>query len=344
MESVNKMDTDNADLSKGSWELEKCHEVIQTLTEDEIEIAARTSYAYFLSVDEISRKLHYGTDEDQTLASSPDEKDKIVIAMARRFLTVEYWNTKKASKKMKDAVRFRDDIKVDVIRRCFYVKDEDLPDDSSRELHSAYRRGITQRLSKGNYFVRGSDKKGRSLHNLIIKKDVMNDQNFNPDWYLIAHVYTLERALARAERISLKLDDSPHDYEDKDKPIQPVIVCFDYLGYTRSQNEPPVYLVKKLLFCLRDDYPELIQHILLFDAPVIFKIFYTIVRPFIDPFTKKKVKFVSGDDNKMNTIGPIVSPDQAMKFMLPGASRESDEVDMLKYLTEIPFDYDVDGY
>ena len=57
-----------------------------------------------------------------------------------------------------------------------------------------------------------------------------------------------------------------------------------------------------------------------------------------NPITKEKVKFVSGDETKIEMIGPYIDVDQAMPFLLPGG-KQIEPVNLQRMLYEIPFDH-----
>jgi hypothetical protein len=124
--------------------------------------------------------------------------------------------------------------------------------------------------------------------------------------------------------------------------VEKVNVVFDYEGYRADKHEPPLSLIKELLFCLRDHYTERLQHMYFVNAPLRFRAFWAMLKPFIDPVTKRKIQFVSGNNQKRNVFHSSVSSDQAMRFMhLDGL--KPDDYDIEKWTYMIPFDHDVDG-
>jgi hypothetical protein len=74
------------------------------------------------------------------------------------------------------------------------------------------------------------------------------------------------------------------------------------------------------------------------DAPYVFRVFYAMVYPFIDPFTKKLVKFISGDEAKRKEVSLELFPsEELMPYMHPDGKR-SKPLDVKSYLYDIPFD------
>ena len=300
-------------------------EMVESLSADEKERAARTSYRYFVASD------------CQSGDQPPNEQIRLRFAkrMARRHLEAEKGNSALALRKMRDTLHYREEMRVDVIRRCFYHVPEKRDDGHASggaedgdgalaDPHSPYRERLGNELTEGNIFVRG---RGRAGHPLLCVLTHKYASGFSQDWYMKYNIYTLERALAVAER-------------ESDGRLEKVIAAFDFGQYT-NRFRPPLGLSKDLLFCLRDHYPERIECIILVDTPVVFRAFWKLLRPFIDPNTKGKIRFVTGDDEKTAVVGDLVDPSCAMPFMIPGGKLES-ELDMERYLYGTPFDRTVE--
>jgi len=62
----------------------------------------------------------------------------------------------------------------------------------------------------------------------------------------------------------------------------------DFVGFSLF-NQPPWKTSKETLDILQNHYPERLANALLYDPPYIFRAFWTAIKPFIDPKTKKKV-------------------------------------------------------
>jgi len=93
---------------------------------------------------------------------------------------------------------------------------------------------------------------------------------------------------------------------------------------------------------LRDHFPELIHNIYLMDAPYTFRVFYSMIYPFIDSFSQKLVKFISGDEAKRKDVSSELYPlEELMPYMHPDG-KSSKALDVKAYLYDIPFDYAFD--
>mmetsp|Transcript_35989 Transcript_35989/g.78835 ORF Transcript_35989/g.78835 Transcript_35989/m.78835 type:complete len:326 (+) Transcript_35989:1-978(+) len=286
--------------------------MVEALTDEEKEKAARTSYRYFIA-----------SISSETPPPSAAERDRCAKLMARRHLVADKGDRKVALEKMRNTLDYRDKLNVDIIRRCFYYKDEEFAnggDQSLKEIYEYHREGLRRELSEGKLFVRGRTRGGHPLYCILTHKFTTG---FRAEWYMKYNIYTLERAIAIAEH-------------ETDGHVEKVCVVFDFGRYS-SKLRPPLGLSKELQFCLRDHYPERVGRVLLIDTPFIFRAFWTLIRPFIDPNTKNKISFISGEEEKRMVVGSIIEEKDAMPFMLPGAKLTND-VDIDAYLHSTPFD------
>eukprot|EP00591_Stephanopyxis_turris_P001687 CAMPEP_0195515752 /NCGR_PEP_ID=MMETSP0794_2-20130614/6713_1 /TAXON_ID=515487 /ORGANISM="Stephanopyxis turris, Strain CCMP 815" /LENGTH=322 /DNA_ID=CAMNT_0040644227 /DNA_START=28 /DNA_END=996 /DNA_ORIENTATION=- len=287
-----------------------CHEMVLNLTQDEKEHAARTSYKYFmLSISQTGSK------------PSEAEQLKCAMAMAKRHLIAENGDQECALKKMKNTIQYRKDINVDGIRRAFYEKEG--PDEEKNKEYQHIRNNLEHQMSTGIVHVRGYDTRKAANYIAFPRLKISDD----PEWYIKANIYTLERALACSERAS-------------EGEVEKVCCFFDYSGY-KSKHSPPVTLIRDLFFCLRDHYPERMKHVFIVDAPVIFRSFWYLIRPFLDPVTKSKVKFVAGEVQKQEVFAGIINKDQAMNFMYPDGGKTK-EMNVMEFLYDIPYDHAFD--
>jgi len=281
-----------------------CDRIVASLTDAEKETAARSSYKYFKAC--ISGK-----------ETNEETRKAFASKMARRHLVAEKGDEERATQKMKAAIEYREKMQVDVIRTCFEKKN--FKDEEEKELYEKYRTALDRELSEGKLFTRGHDKEKRALYIALTHKYLSYDH----DWYMQYNIYTLERAIALTE-------------EATNGAMEKIVAVFDFGHYT-SKNQVPISLSKEISFCLRDNYPERVEKILMIDAPFVFRAFYKLVSIFIDADTREKIVFVTGEEEKAAKVGEFISKDQAMPGFLPGGELVED-LDMKKYLYEVPFD------
>mmetsp|Transcript_45309 Transcript_45309/g.138012 ORF Transcript_45309/g.138012 Transcript_45309/m.138012 type:complete len:99 (-) Transcript_45309:259-555(-) len=91
------------------------------------------------------------------------------------------------------------------------------------------------------------------------------------------------------------------------------------------------------MFILRDHYPECLEHVFVIDAPLAFRAFWILIKPFIDPVTKSKVVFLTGEEAKNEKLGGLVEECQAEPFMLSTGKMENN-IDVEAFLCQTAFD------
>jgi CRAL/TRIO domain len=136
--------------------------ILNQLTEGELEIAARTAYAYTQdsSRDNCKRKLY-------------------ASHMAQRYLNSKS-DSDKALQFMKATIQFRKDVDIDNL----------IP--AAKDPRSDYHILLSKFLYTKQSFVQGYDKQGRSTY-VFVPRLV---QDHDPEWTRKGHVWSMERAIA----------------------------------------------------------------------------------------------------------------------------------------------------
>ncbi len=267
--------------------------IFRRLSDEQIEIAARSSYRYLVGSINGS--------------ASKDDRDKHAKAMISRYLQVEQklhahslseqWESI-AFEKMTKTLAFRVEKNVDGIRLCFDKvpsssssaenEEEKKADDShveeTRKERTRIRMGLEDRFQNGASVVRGYTKDGRALFLNFPRTETC----WNEEFFITGNIYTIERALACTER-------------NTDGEKSKIVVMYDYNGYA-MKNSPPTQLVKKLLYNLRDHWPERLEHVFVVDAPFIFRAFWAVIKHFIDPITKELVSCSTDCDDLLSMV------------------------------------------
>eukprot|EP00586_Coscinodiscus_wailesii_P017651 CAMPEP_0172504338 /NCGR_PEP_ID=MMETSP1066-20121228/177756_1 /TAXON_ID=671091 /ORGANISM="Coscinodiscus wailesii, Strain CCMP2513" /LENGTH=314 /DNA_ID=CAMNT_0013280487 /DNA_START=62 /DNA_END=1006 /DNA_ORIENTATION=+ len=290
---------------KDNDERKKCQTMIENLTNEEKEEAAHSSYAY------------YTLSTTPPATNCPQARDEAAMKMARRHLVAEKDNMDKALEAMKETITFRKERQINDIRSAFQDI-SDTPNDRTSKIRSHYRAEIESELSKQAQVVYGYDKQGSA----IIIKFPRYDSNTDIDSFIDTHIYIAERAIACTE-------------SKTNGGLETICVVLDYADYSRG-NLPPVKMVIHLVGVLQKHYPERLAYCALVGAPVMLRGLWRILKPFVDVDTRKKVKFVNTQEQKQEILGPLISEDEAMPFMLPGGKLES-SVDVKQFLYEILF-------
>jgi len=286
--------------------------IVQSLSDAEKEIAARVSYRYYLAATTPSSEN-----------PSEVERDDLAIELAKRFLVVTSGNVDLATTKIKSTLKYRHEVlRIDDIRKAFLQSDDDTATGGEEnERLAAIRHGLEQQIEGTKIFIRGYDNDRypimRSINATHLK--------WNPDYFTMLYEVMMDRALAATER----------NHGGKYTKIS---ATFDFNGYT-YKNQTPISRAKHLIFTLRDHYPEFVEHIFIMDAPFIFRFFWAIIRPFIDPITKRKIKFVKRKSTDSALLN-YMSDEAIIPF---GKGKTAEDIDLKKYLVSTPYDHDIEG-
>ena len=137
------------------------------------------------------------------------------------------------------------------------------------------RRIIEHENTTGKIYARGYDKNNRAILYFCPGLENSSDRDNN-----MKHlVYQLERGIACTQRKS---------------GLQKYVIVLDFRGYKLS-NAPPMSTTKMTAEILQNHYPERLLRFFICNPPIIFRVFWKMVSPFIDPVTKDKIKFIHGD-------------------------------------------------
>lgn len=280
--------------------------MIEHLSEDEKDTAARSSYAYF---KDCSRT---GGAQKTT-----DDRDRAAKAMAARHLRADDYDVETAQRHFKATIQWRQDRRLDVLRHCF----EETSDEAI-----AFRQRLQNFIGdKGKLVIQGFDKDHRACWHTVGRHSPDGTQT-DHDGCMIAHFYMLERAIACSEARSLKY---------RSVVQETVIVSVDFQGFEK-QHAPLLHTVKDLLFGLRDHYPERLFRVYFVDAPLVFRGLWNIIKPFVDKDTKAKFQFVTGTTQRAIVFTEAMGVDQCMPYQHNNGELSS-AIDMDKFYN-LPFD------
>jgi len=239
-------------------------ELLKSLTDEEVEVAARSSYKYLLM----------SISKDESKKPPPELREDIALNMIKRHLIQAKGDKVKALKQIKSTIQFRQDMNADAMRLCHYNLE------SGNAEYEKLRNVLDKELETPVWQIRGKDGKNRTPVNAIVA--FKNDGRFDPVEYVRIHMYFIERALACGERLRNSTDDDTFS------------VYTDCSGFFPG-CAPPLGVSRGILNLMALHYPERLQNFYLVDTPVIFRVFWKIIKPFIDPKTKNKFIFVTGE-------------------------------------------------
>jgi len=177
---------------------------------------------------------------------------------------------------------------------------------------------------KQNSFVRGHEKGGRSIIILRSRSAADTDE----EEFITSTIHTMERAIAVTE----------HDTNSKQEKV---MVVLDF-GEFKSSLSPSLHSAKRMSAILQNHYPERLYKLIVIDPPFWMRTMYNLLKPFLDPETKKKFMMATGDKQKENMFKELVDDAQAMPFMIP-SGKLTDPVDIEHFLKVVPFHCPYDG-
>lgn len=188
-------------------------------------------------------------------------------ASIARNLRARNWNVKKATKMLKDTLKWRKDYKPDEIKW----------DEVASEAE-------TGKIYRSNY----TDKHGRPV--LVMRPRCQNTKSTRSQIKYL--VYCMENAIMNL----------PENQEQ-------MVWLIDFDGYTMSSIS--IKSTRETAHVLQNYYPERLGIAILYNPPKFFEPFWTIAKPFLEPKTVNKVKFVySSDPNTMNIMKDLFDMDQ----------------------------------
>lgn len=248
----------------------------------------------------------YFTTQESTI------RESMAVDMARRYLVAEKGDETLALNKMIATIKYREEMNVDALRRCCYDDgDEKMKAIMERELATPYT------------FIRGYDKQNRVCFQATIDQ---KDPPFHPRDFIMLHIYMAERANACVEKKNWNSDQTNDKW----------CVIIDYNGFTLSKA-PPLSISKAIINLLQHHYPERMAVCYAVDAPLAFRVFWKLIQPFIDPVTKSKIVFVTGEAQKRKVLSSVLNEDQALPRVLP-EGKLTNPLDVKKFLFGTPFD------
>ncbi|MQM01982.1 hypothetical protein Taro_034742 [Colocasia esculenta] len=172
-------------------------------------------------------------------------------ASITRYLKARNWNTKKASKMLKDTLEWRLEYKPEAIRW----------EEISHEAK-------TGKIYRADYL----DKFGRPV--LVMRPGFQNTNSAKGQIKYL--VYCLENAVFNLA-----------------EGQEQMVWLIDFQGW--SMASVSVKVTRETAHVLQDHYPERLGLGIFYNPPMLFESFWKIVKPFLDPKTYKKVKFVYSD-------------------------------------------------
>jgi hypothetical protein len=287
--------------TKSHQQGQQCHElrdtnaninyIISQLSHDELETAARSSYEYMIN-------------------PVPSLRNQYARKIVQRYLVSKRGKVELALEKVKQTLKFRQDIGIEELITAFDGNN----DDCNKTNDTANL--LKKHLSTKKYLVRGFDKEGRSTLYFIPRLVDGHDS----EWTLKESIYSIERAIACSRA--------------KDHTINAVV---DFSGFHMTTHSPPLDIGKQFLTTLRSHYAGQIHRIYLTDTPFSFCMLWNIFSPFVGTTTRDKIKFINGARRKERELSPMYDAEEVPAWFLPGG-KSNRPLDIDEYLHILSFD------
>jgi hypothetical protein len=186
-----------------------------------------------------------------------------------RYLRARKSNFEAAKKMLEETLKWRQSFGIKSMHTKGWVKE------------------IERETFTGKTYVNGFNAQG----NCILYMRPRRENTFDHDSNLKHVVYNLERCIATMKK-----------NKDASGPNQgKLILLIDFAGYS-TLNAPPMKTSKETLSIIQNHYPERLHKAFIMRAPWIFSAFWTMVSPFIDPVTSRKIAFVKGTPEVMGKV------------------------------------------
>jgi len=293
--------------------------VLQQLSVDEVETAARVSYQYCTQLSShphhniyyARRLIQRHISDHSVLKKGRKDHDTVIVAIVQATL-----------QKVRTTLSFYRDKRIhETVRTLLFDNHHHHHHhhpNHHNDLHEKHKRILTDYLGpKGKMFVRGHDKQGHACVHVICRHSPPHSHN-DREGAMLSFFYTLERAIAC----------SKHGHER-------VVGCMDLQGF-QLWHLPPLHVMVELLLLLKNMYRERLVRIYLVDAPVLARYMWKMLQPFLYQKIREKCIFVTGEKQRRDIFATNFDLDQCMSYQHP-EGKLPETIDMDAYLCQ-PFD------
>jgi hypothetical protein len=278
-----------------------CEKMVKALEVDEQELAAQSSYAYWLA---------------STRDSTPLPEDFRVRTAMREAARHLNWSGKFgfALTCLKKSIAFRKAQKVEIYRTCLQ---EDFVYNSREDYKLAARRRhrILQGVIEQPIVVRGHDRENNAVL-LVLPRE---HKGKCKETFIDVIIYMIERAVACSEMISRGKSEK-------------IVVVLD----ANNSKAPCFNALKAAVSILQNHYPHRLKNLAILDSPAWLVGAYNLLKPFLDQNTRKKFIVAKGEKQKEASLNVLLEEAQAMPSMLVKGKLTS-PVDIKRFLEDVPF-------
>mmetsp|Transcript_22915 Transcript_22915/g.53083 ORF Transcript_22915/g.53083 Transcript_22915/m.53083 type:complete len:316 (-) Transcript_22915:1059-2006(-) len=276
-------------------------DIVNALSEEELELCAQSSFAYWRST---------------LTKSSSGEKSTATMIMAmreaRRYLMGARGDKDMALEYLKKTCRYRQETRLDLLRSCFSTQEENNHEQNQEDVDMVahLQSMILQDTAHQTVVVQGFDKS----HCAVLHLGNRTCAKMSNEAFLKTQLYMVERALATTEARSLGRQEQ--------------MVVFLDAGCIQSKCAPSLQTVKELVSILQKHYPQRLKSLVVLDPPFWLRTMYTMLSPFLDSRTRQKFQLASGEKEQKKIFQEI---------LMDTSTASIDDIDMKHFLTKVPF-------
>ncbi len=276
--------------------------ITDQLTDEELETAARRSYAYFV------------TSVYRPQILTDDIRYATAMREANRHLD-GIDDVEVALKLLRVSLRFHKEHRTDIYKTCMQ-EDFVYDDDDDAKLASDRRsRIIKENRDCQAMIIRGKDRQDNAVWVAMPRKQ----QGEDPEAFVDCLIYTIERCAATTEALTLGRQDR----------MVAVLDC-------KQSASPSIKAMKMGIHMLQAHYPGRLKNLIVLDLNYILQGIYNCVKHFLDPETREKFVIVKGSKAKEAAVSVHIEKSQAQTNLLHNGALGTD-VDGEWFVKEVPF-------
>lgn len=205
-------------------------------------------------------KLNEAAASDAQLLGTPALRAFVTDACLCRYLRARKWNVDKALKMLIGTLHWR----------------------AERKPEALTWNDVAEEAKTGKQYRSGRDKRGRRV--LVMRPDRENTYKHEDNIKFL--IYTLENILWKSSRSNEPLG------SNVDLAPEQITILINFTNWSRK-NAVPMATARETLSILQNHYPERLGLAVCFNPPTIFRVFWSVISPFIDPKTYTKIVFVN---------------------------------------------------
>ena len=304
--------------------------LVEQLSRDEEEVAARCSYAYWF----LSTQHHYQQQQQQHNILTPStESSRFATAMREAIRHKDCSDDQEeVLKHFRATLEFHATHKSGLYRTCMTGDDGDGVNETIDDLMLSQQRRDRihdEMTNRQTNVVRGHDKEDRAIFFAFPRQSTRkSDNRSEEDAFVDSILYTVERAVACSEFISVGRQDQ--------------IVC---VVNTKGGSCPSFKTLQAAIGVMQRFYPARLKRCFVLHAPYLVTTLFKMLKPFMDPVTASKFIFPSSAKTSHNKAGgnhpslvsELIDESQAMPVLMPGRGRLSPDVSVDRFLYDVPF-------